>query len=71
MPKPVGTHNAQRYFPMLPDTARLFTGHYYTPDGREPQWGSTVAEQRTSNLHYRSMRVVGGYRRQKLTLSVM
>lgn len=59
---------------MLNDTSRsplLFTGHFYTPDDRGPQWVSTVAEQRKSNLHYRSIRVVGGYRRQKLTLSVI
>jgi glyoxylase-like metal-dependent hydrolase (beta-lactamase superfamily II) len=35
----------------LPDTTRLFTGHDYMPDGRAPQWESTVAEQRKSNPH--------------------
>lgn len=39
----------------LPDTTRLFTGHDYMPDGREPQWESTVAEQRTSNPHLASV----------------
>ncbi|MGH2551054.1 MAG: MBL fold metallo-hydrolase [Thermomicrobiales bacterium] len=35
----------------LPDETRLFTGHDYMPDGRAPQWESTVAEQKKSNKH--------------------
>ena len=35
----------------LPDATRVFTGHDYMPDGREPQWESTVAEQRDCNPH--------------------
>lgn len=35
----------------LPDETRLFTGHDYMPDGREPQWESTVREQRECNKH--------------------
>lgn len=35
----------------LPDETRLFTGHDYQPGGREPEWQSTVAEQRASNTH--------------------
>ncbi len=35
----------------LPDDTRLFTGHDYMPDGREPQWESTVREQRQTNKH--------------------
>ncbi|GHD12463.1 MBL fold metallo-hydrolase [Tianweitania populi] len=35
----------------LPEETRLFTGHDYQPDGREPRWQSTVAEQRSSNIH--------------------
>ncbi|PVY70023.1 glyoxylase-like metal-dependent hydrolase (beta-lactamase superfamily II) [Tamilnaduibacter salinus] len=35
----------------LPDETRLFTGHDYRPGGREPEWESTVAEQRTRNKH--------------------
>ncbi len=35
----------------LPDETRLFTGHDYMPDGREPAWESTVAEQKRSNIH--------------------
>ncbi|MCW4150101.1 MBL fold metallo-hydrolase [Halomonas sp. 18H] len=35
----------------LPDHTRLFTGHDYMPDDREPQWQSSVAEQRAHNPH--------------------
>ena len=35
----------------LPEDARLFTGHDYQPGGRAPRWESTVAEQRTGNIH--------------------
>lgn len=35
----------------LPDETRLFTGHDYQPGGREPQWESTVGQQRRENKH--------------------
>ena len=35
----------------LPDATRLFTGHDYQPDDREPRWESTVAEQKAANIH--------------------
>jgi len=35
----------------LPDATRIFTGHDYQPDGRAPQWESTVAEQKARNIH--------------------
>ena len=35
----------------LPDETRIFTGHDYQPDGRDPRWQSTVAEQKASNIH--------------------
>ena len=35
----------------LPDETRVFTGHDYQPGGREPQWESTIAQQKTSNIH--------------------
>lgn len=35
----------------LPDETRIFTGHDYQPGGREPRWESTVAEQKTTNIH--------------------
>ena len=37
----------------LPDGTRLFTGHDYCPGGRRPAWESTVAQQRTENIHIR------------------
>lgn len=38
----------------LPDETRLFTGHDYLPDGRPPQWESTVAQQKRSNKHFKN-----------------
>ncbi len=35
----------------LPDETRTFTGHDYQPEGREPLWESTIAEQKASNIH--------------------
>jgi glyoxylase-like metal-dependent hydrolase (beta-lactamase superfamily II) len=35
----------------LPDDTRLFTGHDYRPGDRPPQWQSTVAQQKKSNIH--------------------
>ena len=35
----------------LPDEMRLFTGHDYQPEGRNPRWESTVGEQKRSNPH--------------------
>ncbi|MDN3519599.1 MBL fold metallo-hydrolase [Aquisalimonas lutea] len=35
----------------LPEETRLFTGHDYMPDGREPRWESTVGEQKAHNPH--------------------
>ncbi len=37
----------------LPDDTRLFTGHDYRPNGRRPQWESTVAEQKRANTHFK------------------
>lgn len=37
----------------LPGDTRLYMCHDYPPDGREPVWESTVAEQRASNIHIR------------------
>jgi glyoxylase-like metal-dependent hydrolase (beta-lactamase superfamily II) len=37
----------------LPDETRLFMCHDYPPEGREPQWQTTVAQQRASNIHIR------------------
>jgi len=35
----------------LPDDTRLFTGHDYMPGGREPEWESSVREQKATNKH--------------------
>ncbi|MBQ0824712.1 MBL fold metallo-hydrolase [Microvirga sp. HBU67558] len=35
----------------LPDETRLFSGHDYSPGGRDPAWESTVASQKASNIH--------------------
>ncbi|MCA1405239.1 MBL fold metallo-hydrolase [Ensifer sp. IC3342] len=35
----------------LPDETRVFTGHDYQPNGREPRWESTVGEQKRCNHH--------------------
>jgi glyoxylase-like metal-dependent hydrolase (beta-lactamase superfamily II) len=36
---------------LLSDATRLFSGHDYQPNGRAPQWESTVARQKTDNIH--------------------
>jgi glyoxylase-like metal-dependent hydrolase (beta-lactamase superfamily II) len=41
----------RRILDELPAETRVFTGHDYMPGGREPQWESTVAEQRARNPH--------------------
>jgi glyoxylase-like metal-dependent hydrolase (beta-lactamase superfamily II) len=35
----------------LPPATRLFVGHDYCKDGREPMWEATVAEHKQSNVH--------------------
>lgn len=35
----------------LPQDTQLFMCHDYPPDGRDPVWQSTVAEQRAANIH--------------------
>lgn len=35
----------------LPGDTRLFSGHDYMPGGRAPTWESTVASQKTQNIH--------------------
>jgi glyoxylase-like metal-dependent hydrolase (beta-lactamase superfamily II) len=35
----------------LPDETRIFVGHDYQPDGREPRWETTVAEEKATNTH--------------------
>ncbi len=38
----------------LPEETRLFVGHDYRPNGREPRCLATVAEQRRDNIHLRT-----------------
>ncbi|TIY09683.1 MAG: MBL fold metallo-hydrolase, partial [Mesorhizobium sp.] len=40
----------------LPDETRLFVGHDYQAEGREPLWESTVAEQKSKNTHVAACR---------------
>ncbi|MEZ5786240.1 MAG: bifunctional sulfur transferase/dioxygenase Blh [Xanthobacteraceae bacterium] len=35
----------------LPEKTRVFTGHDYQPQGRQPRWESTVGEQKRANIH--------------------
>jgi len=35
----------------LPTSTRLFVGHDYCKDGREPKWEATVAEHKAKNIH--------------------
>jgi glyoxylase-like metal-dependent hydrolase (beta-lactamase superfamily II) len=35
----------------LPDTARIFVGHDYPPDGRQAMWETTVNAEREGNIH--------------------
>jgi glyoxylase-like metal-dependent hydrolase (beta-lactamase superfamily II) len=35
----------------LPDATRLFMCHDYPPEGREPVWEASVAQQRAANIH--------------------
>ena len=35
----------------LPTETRLFVGHDYGQDGRDPQWEATVAEHKKNNIH--------------------
>ena len=39
----------------LPTDTRLFTGHDYRPNGREPRWESTIAAQREHNVHLKDV----------------
>ena len=37
----------------FPDQTRLFMCHDYPPNNRAPAWETTVAQQRTTNIHIR------------------
>ncbi len=44
-------HASVRRLLALPPATRLHLCHDYPPDGRAPQWVSTVGEQRAANIH--------------------
>ena len=37
----------------MPDSTRLFMCHDYPPNGRSPEWESSVGQQRAKNIHIR------------------
>jgi len=45
----------------LPDETRIFTGHDYQPGGREPEWESTVAEQKAKNSQISKCKTEGDF----------
>jgi glyoxylase-like metal-dependent hydrolase (beta-lactamase superfamily II) len=45
----------------LPDDTRIFVGHDYQPDDREPMWETTVAEQKARNTHVSKCRTEAAY----------
>ena len=45
-------YRSMRRLLALPDATRMFVCHDY-PKGREPRWETTVAQQRTTNIHVR------------------
>lgn len=48
----VTLYNSIQKILSLPDTTRIFTGHDYMAEGRDfYAWESTVAEQKTKNIH--------------------
>ncbi len=49
----------------LPDETRIFTGHDYQPDGREPRWQSTVREQKAANTHISRVMTEGEFVRMR------
>lgn len=44
-------YHSLRAILVLPDDTRLFVGHDYCKDGREPMWEATVAEHKATNIH--------------------
>lgn len=40
----------------LPEDTRVFTGHDYMPNSRQPAWESTVRQQKSENLHLQKAR---------------
>lgn len=48
---PAQLYRSIRAILALPPQMRLFVGHDYGPDGREPAWEASVAEHKASNIH--------------------
>jgi glyoxylase-like metal-dependent hydrolase (beta-lactamase superfamily II) len=46
-------YRSMRRLLSLPPETRVFVCHDYPPKGREPQWETSVAEQKASNIHVR------------------
>jgi glyoxylase-like metal-dependent hydrolase (beta-lactamase superfamily II) len=46
-------YRSMRRILALPPETRLFVCHDYPPQGRTPQWETSVAEQRAKNIHVR------------------
>ena len=49
----VGLEDSMRRILSLPPQTRVFVCHDYPPNGRHPQWETTVADQRARNIHVR------------------
>ena len=49
----VALYRSVRRLLELPGATLLFMCHDYPPPGRDPQWESTVAQQRAANIHVR------------------
>jgi len=43
----------KRMYP-LPDSTRMFVGHSYPPEGKEPQWETTIGDQKQSSKHIKT-----------------
>lgn len=50
---PVQLYRSMRRLLALPPQTRMHVCHDYPPNGREPRWQTTVAEQRAHNIHVR------------------
>ncbi|WP_417686001.1 MBL fold metallo-hydrolase [Pseudidiomarina gelatinasegens] len=49
----------------LPEHTRLFVGHDYGKDGREPQWEATVKQHKLENIHLAGAVTEAQYRTQR------
>lgn len=49
----------------LPGNTRVFTGHDYMPNGREPAWESTVDQQKTENVHLQTAKTESDFVAQR------